>query len=423
MIDNINEEIEVKAPRATTAYGREFSSSFDALLNAFEEYKDVNDRRLAELERFRGEDPLLNEKLERIDQELDRHQSVIDNLSLKRSRPGLSGESVDYNRFSIDALQYKAAFDAYVRKGDDDSLRRLEVKSGQQLSSAGPGGYLVTPELEDEISQRMAEISPIRSIASVKQISGSVYQKPVSTSGVTANWVAETQSRDATDVGGLQRIDIATGELYAMPAVSGTLLDDSAVDVEKWLVDEIGISFAEQEGMAFVSGNGTNRPTGFLSYMLVDNDDWSWGKLGYIVGTEEALEERLVDLVYTVKAGYRQKAVWVMNRKTQAAARKIKDKLGLYMWQPPSLVGAKASLMGFPIVEAEEMPSISNDATAIAFGDFERAYIIVDRRHGTTILRDPYTDKPYVRFYITKRVGGGIQDFDAIKFMKFSVNE
>jgi HK97 family phage major capsid protein len=212
-----------------------------------------------------------------------------------------------------------------------------------------------------------------------------------------------------------------------MPAATSTLLEDSAVNIDEWLAQEVEQVFAAQEGTAFVSGDGVNKPKGFLAYTTIDNGSWSWGNIGYVpTGAAGAFpasnpSDVLIDLVYAVRAGYRQNAVFVMNRKTQSAIRKFKDSTGNYLWQPPATAGGKATLMTFPVTDAEDMPDIAANSLSIAFGDFNRGYLIVDRA-GVTVLRDPYTAKPYVLFYTTKRVGGGVQDFDAIKVMKFAAS-
>ena len=196
------------------------------------------------------------------------------------------------------------------------------------------------------------------------------------------------------------------------------------MDIDQGIASEVEAAFAEQEGEGFVIGDGTNKPRGFLDYDQVAEASWAWNKLGYIAtGVDGGWpvsdpSDVLIDTIYALKAGYRQNANWVMNRKTQAAIRKIKDADGNYLWQPPSAPGQRALLMGFPLVEAEDMPDIDDDATPIAFGDFGRGYLVVDRA-GVRVLRDPYSAKPYVLFYTTKRVGGGVQDFDAIKLLKF----
>jgi HK97 family phage major capsid protein len=216
-------------------------------------------------------------------------------------------------------------------------------------------------------------------------------------------------------------------ELYAMPAATTTLLEDSAVNIDEWLAQEVEQIFAAQEGAAFVVGDGNNKPKGFLSYNSVPNASWTWGNTGCIASglagafPSSSPSDVLVDLIYSVNAGYRQNGVFVMNRKTQSTIRKFKDSTGNYLWQPPAIPGAKATLMTFPVIEAEDMPDIAANSLSIAFGDFNRGYLIVDRA-GVTVLRDPYTAKPYVLFYTTKRVGGGIQDFSAIKLVKFSAS-
>jgi HK97 family phage major capsid protein len=240
--------------------------------------------------------------------------------------------------------------------------------------------------------------------------------------------VAETAARPQTDSPTLAELAFPTMELYAMPAATQTLLDDAAVNIDEWIASEIDTVFAEQEGTAFVTGNGTNRPKGFLDYDPIAESVWEWGKLGFVLSgadggfPEENPSDPLVDLVYALKAGYRQNGTFVMNRRSQAEVRKLKDESGNYLWAPPATAGGQATLMGFPVAEAEDMPDIDDDSFSIAFGDFRRGYLVVDRM-GVRVLRDPYSAKPYVLFYVTKRVGGGVADFDAIKLMKFAAPE
>jgi HK97 family phage major capsid protein len=258
-------------------------------------------------------------------------------------------------------------------------------------------------------------------------ISGNVYRKPFMTAGPAVGWVGETAARPETASPTLDALNFPAMELYAMPAATASLLEDSAVNIDEWLAAEVEDAFALQEGTAFVTGDGVNKPKGFLSYTTVANASWSWGNIGYIAtGSAGAFpasnpSDVLVDLIYAVKAGYRQNAHFVMNRKTQAAVRKFKDASGNYLWQPPATLNARASLMTFPVIEAEDVPDIGANSLSIAFGDFGRGYLVVDRA-GVRVLRDPFTAKPYVLFYTTKRVGGGVQDFDAIKLLKFAAS-
>ncbi len=267
----------------------------------------------------------------------------------------------------------------------------------------------------------------IRAISSVREISGNVYKKPFMTAGPATGWVGETDTRAQTTSPTLDALSFPAMELYAMPAATATLLDDSAVNIDEWIASEVELTFAVQEGAAFVNGDGSNKPRGFLNTTAVANGSWTWGNLGYVAsGSAGAFpssnpSDVLVDTIYALKAGYRQNGAFVMNRKTQAAIRKFKDTTGAYLWQPPAQAGGRASLMTFPLVEAEDMPDIAANSLSIAFGDFRRGYLIVDRL-GVRVLRDPYSAKPYVLFYTTKRVGGGVQDFDAIKLVKFAAS-
>lgn len=392
--------------------------AFGDFMRSFESYKDANDRRLAEMETKLGVDVVTEEKVDRIARALDEQKSALDRLALRRLRPELPRDGL-----RAQPSEHKQAFEAYVRGGDDRQLRALDSKA-MSYGSGQDGGYLVPEETEAEIGKRLKGLSPIRSIAAVRQVSAAVLKKPFALTGAAVGWVAETAARPQTNTPTLAELSFPTMELYAMPAATAALLEDNVVDLDRWLSDEVEAAFAEQEGTAFVTGNGTNKPRGFLDYDKVAEGAWVWDKLGYVrtgvAGAFPAADESdvLIDLVYALKAGYRQNAAWVMNRKTQAAIRKLKDADGNYLWQPPAGAGQKASLMGFPLVEAEDMPDIATDAFPIAFGDFSRGYLIVDRA-GVRVLRDPYSAKPYVLFYTTKRVGGGIQDFDAIKLLKF----
>jgi HK97 family phage major capsid protein len=295
------------------------------------------------------------------------------------------------------------------------------------VGSNPDGGYVVPLEIEQTIDRVLAKVSPIRALATVQQIGSNVYRKPISTNDAGTGWVAETDARPQTSTPNLSALDFPAMELYAMPAATQTLLDDAQVDIEQWLASEVQIVFAEQEGAAFINGNGTTQPKGILSYTNVADASWVWGDLGYIAsGAAGAFaasnpSDALLDLAYAPKQAYRANATWVMNRKTEATIRKFKDSTGNYIWQPSVVAGQPATLFGFPVAVAEDMPDIAANSYSIAFGDFARGYLVVDRV-GICTLRDPYSAKPYVLFYTTKRVGGGVQNFEAIKLMKFAVS-
>ncbi len=404
----------------TKSGGPEVSAAFEEFMSAFEAFKDANDQRLGELER-RGADAITAEKVERINAVLDAQKALIDELVLKARRPALGGGEAFTD---LAAREHKAAFDTYVRTGEAAGLKRLESKA-LSAGVGADGGYTVPVETEREIGKRLAALSPVRALADVRTISQGTYKKPFMTSGPAVGWVAETAARSQTASPVLDELAFPAMELYAMPAATQTLLDDSAVNIDEWLAIEVEAAFASQEGTAFVTGDGVGKPKGFLAYDTVAESAWTWGKLGFVAtgaaGDFPAANpaDPLVDLVYALKAGYRQNGSFLMSRRTQGAVRKLKDENGQYLWAAPTAPGAQPSLLGFPVFEAEEMPNPAANTLAIAFGDFRRGYLVVDRA-GVRVLRDPYSAKPYVLFYTTKRVGGGVQDFDAIKLLKFA---
>jgi len=390
------------------------------LNQAFSAFREANDERLAQLESRLGVDALTEEKLSRIDQALDETKNRLDRLSLDLARPRLGGD--------IGAAfghEHKSAFHHYMQSGEAAGLKALESKAMSRAS--GPdGGYLVPIPAEQEILRRLAKLSPIRAIASVRAISTQSLRRAYSTTGPAAGWVAEADPRPQTSNQQIADMTFPAMELYAMPAATQSLLDDAAVDIEQWIAEEVQVSFAEQEGAAFVAGDGVNKPKGFLAYTTVADASWTWGNIGYIAtGVAGAFastnpSDTLFNLVYALRAGYRQNGKFVMGRKAQSLVRQFKTATGQYLWAPPASADAAATLMNFPIVEAEDMPDPAANSLSIAFGDFERGYVVVDRI-GIRVLRDPYSAKPYVLFYTTKRVGGGVQNFEAIKLLRFGV--
>jgi len=384
----------------------------DALLRAFEEFKAANDARLDALERKRG-DVLLEEKVDRIDRALAEQKSLIERAALSGRRPGLAVDPA--------VSEHKSAWHAYLRRGDISALTQFEAKA-LSVGSDPDGGYVAPAELDRMIESRLKQVSPMREIATVRTTGANVFKKPISLTAAGTGWVAETGARTQTDTPTLALLEFPTAELYANLAATQTLLDDSFVNLEEWIAGEVEEAFAGQERAAFVNGDGDDKPRGFLDYDLVAEGSHVWGKIGYVAtGVDGAFAssdpvDKLIDLIYTPKTQFRQNARFVMNRKTVSAVRKLKDGDGHYVWEPGEAGGA--TLLGYPVTEVEDMPDIATDACAIAFGDFARGYLIVDRA-GVRVLRDPYSAKPYVLFYVTKRVGGGVQNFDAIKALKF----
>lgn len=343
----------------------------------------------------------------------DTLEDSFDTIVLPPERPVLAATPVAAAR----------GFDGYLRRGET-----VELKSFTGTTNAD-GGFAVPREIDGVIDATLKAISPIRRIANVVQVGSAGYRKLVTQNGVASGWAAETAARPETGTPTFNEIVPPMGDLYANPAASQFMLDDAAFDVEAWLADEIATEFARAEGAAFVGGNGTNRPRGFITLPTAVTADATraFGTLQYVAsGAAGAFaaanpQDRLVDLVQALRAPYRQGAVWVMNSKTLASVRKFKTTDGAFLWQPGLTDGNAATLLGYPVVEAEDMPDVAADSLSIAFGNFKAGYLIAERTE-TTILRDPYSNKPYVYFYATKRVGGTVSNSEAIKVMKFAVS-
>lgn len=358
---------------------------------------------------------------------------AVDELkaSVAALKAQIDAQAVAASRLPLDGA--KAAADPardvfverYLRRGIDAGV---EMKSLSGASGA-EGGYAVPREIDGSIAATLKALSPIRSIATVVQTGTSGYRKLVATGATATGWVGETAARPETATRSFAEIAPPSGELYANPAASQAMLDDAMFAVEDWLADELGREFAVAEGAAFVTGNGTNRPKGFLSYAATNEADSAraFGTLQYLAsGAAGAFaasnpQDKLVELVHALKAPYRQGACWVMNSDTLARIRKFKTSDGAFVWQPGMVEGQAATLLGYPVIEAEDMPDVAANSLSVAFGNFRAGYLIADRGE-TRILRDPFSNKPFVHFYATKRVGGAIIDSNAIKLLKFAAS-
>jgi HK97 family phage major capsid protein len=322
--------------------------------------------------------------------------------------------------------EHKQAFLGFIRKGVDNSLRELEVKAAMTTQSDPDGGYLVTEEIDKEIEKYERDSSAIRRVARIKPITASAYKKIVNAGGSGSGWTGEVNARPETATPDLKQIVINAMELYANPAVSQTLLDDADFSVEDFLSEEIGDEFVDQEGEAFVTGNGVGRPRGILAYPTSSDPDSSreFGTLQYVASGSASTfadPDILKTLKRSLRARYRRGAVWIMNSTTAEYISKFKDGDGRYIWQEGLSQGDPDTLLGFPVEEDEFMPDIAANSFPIAFGNFQRGYVVADRM-GVRLLRDPYTNKPYVHFYATKRVGGGCINHQAIKLLKIAAN-
>ncbi|MDG1168714.1 MAG: phage major capsid protein, partial [Sulfitobacter sp.] len=318
---------------------------------------------------------------------------------------------------------HQKAFNAYLRNGDDDGLRGLELE-GKSLSTAvnSDGGYLVDPQTNATVQSVLNATASIRAIASVVQVEATSYDVLVDHTDVGAGWATEAGPQTETSTPQIDRITIGLHELSALPKASQRLLDDSAFDIEGWLAGRIANKFARAEAAAFVNGDGVDKPKGFLTHAAVDNDIWTWGNLGY-VPTEvdgDLTPDAIIELVYALGAQYRANGAFVMNSKTAGRVRKLTDADGRFLWSDGLAAGEPAMLMGYPVLVAEDMPDVASGSFSIAFGDFRAGYTVAERPD-LRILRDPFSAKPHVLFYATKRVGGDVSDFAAIKLLKFGV--
>ncbi len=332
----------------------------------------------------------------------------------RQARPALDGSAPV-------SPELKGFVDGYLRLG-----RTSELKSVTG-AVAGDGGFAVPREIDALIAAQLKTISPIRGVAQIVQTGTAGYRKLITNSTANSGWVSETGARPETLTSKFNEIVPPMGELYANPSASQAMLDDAGFDLEAWLADEIATEFARAEGTAFINGSGTNQPKGFLQQPTALTADAArvFGTLQHVVtgnasGFDTAPELKLIDLVHSLRAAHRQGAVFIMNTKTLATVRKFKAADGTFLWQPGIFENAPARLLGYPVIEAEDMPDIAANALPIAFGNFRNGYIIAERKT-TSILRDPYTNKPYVNFYATKRIGGQVLDSDAIKLLKISL--
>lgn len=423
----------------------------EELKKAFAEFKKANDERIGQIEAKGHADPLLAKRVDELNDEISRLQKQVEEATataveasklVQRGGLGGSGDAAmeDARKFyamvmgmsvfdvqpDLEAYQaYCKAFNAYLRRGQKGFQNALEVGSDPG------GGYYVTPDTSGEIVNLMVETSPMREICSVQAI-GTDALEGVNrlTQAASGGWVAETAARTATDAPTVGGWRIPVHEQYAYPETTQKMLDDANFDIEGWLAAEIAEILAFTENTAFLTGTGVGQPRGLLTYDHGIPSSSAWDRIERIptgaaggfatAGSPGTAGDPLITTVYSLKSPYVQGARWLMSRTTEAEVRKLKDGDGNYLWQMDFQNFNAMTLLGFPITRAEDMPAIAANSLSIAFGNFARAYKIVDRT-GIRVLRDPYTNKPYVGFYTTKRVGGDVINFEAVKLIRFAV--
>lgn len=395
----------------------DISDRVHALGNAWEQFKNVNDQRLKEIERKGNADPLHMEQLSKISGSLDNYKHRLDVLETAQARPGLELSTKGFTSGNGHVSEYKKAFCNYLRKGMDAGLEELHTKA-LSVGSDPDGGYLVTPAMSQGIVKLVEAASPMRALASVETISSDSLDILEDVGDAAAGWTTETGTVTATDTPQVGKRNIAVHELYAQPKATQKLVDDAAIDIENWIGEKVAAIFARKESAAFINGTGSGQPKGILTYTAGTD----WDQIEQVIsGSDGAVTaDGLMNLYYSLKEEYSSRANFLMNRSVVQSIRLIKDtSTDQYIWQPGLAAGAPDTLLGVPVAQSNDMPVAASSSLSVALADFASAYLIVDRI-GIRTLRDPYTDKPFVKFYTTKRVGGDVVNFEAIKLMKLA---
>lgn len=387
----------------------EIKALVEGVNRAFEEFKSEHTK---QLDAVRAGLPSadITAKVEKIGADLDSLQKAIDEHSVKLAAAQMNGGK------QLKDKEYTDAFKSHMRKGD--------VQASLSKGTDADGGYLAPVEWDRTVTDKLVLVSPMRAISGSQSISTNGYTKLFNLGGTASGWVGEAAARPNTNGPTFASLAFTTGELYANPAATQQLLDDALIDLETWLAGEVQTEFARQEGAAFVSGDGTNKPNGILTYLTGGSNAAThpFGAIGLVnSGAAAAItSDGVVDLIYDLPSEFTGNARFIMNRATQGIVRKLKDGQGNYLWQPSYVAGQPATLAGFPLTEVPDMPDVAANATPIMFGDFKQGYLVIDRI-GVRVLRDPFTNKPFVSFYTTKRVGGGVVNPEPLRAMKVAV--
>lgn len=424
------------------------AEAIDKIGTAFEEYKKTNDARL-EAVKAGNSTADFDAKLAKMDEHighLTEMKSNLEKLETKLSRPGALGNGKDDGE-TKESVEYRHAFLDWVRApGDNERQQKAaaaakaleaksraesrETRSAQVITSTGAaGGFALPEQIERQIARLSVDISPIRQLATVRQVGTSDYKELIDVGGGAFEWLGEGDTRNQTNTPDLAEVAPTFGMASAKPQATEESLDDLFFNVEDWLITSAAEALAAGEGAAFVSGNGTKKPTGFLAGpapLSTTDASRAFGTLQYIAGGQAAAmpttPDTFYDIVYALRARYRRNATWVTSKLVLAAMRKYKEATtNAYMWQPGLAAGQPDMFAGYPVVEAEDMPAVAANAFPLAFGDFKEGYLIADRV-GMRITRDEITSPGFVKFYIRKRVGGKLRNTQAIKLLKIAVS-
>lgn len=405
---------------------------FNELKTTMKEFRDYVDEELKGV-KSKFDDVVTRDKVDKVNNAVSDLEKQLAEANRALAAVTLGAGSSDPEDAAKKA--HATAFDKFFRRGVDAELRQLEVNAALSTDADETGGYVVPTEMEGTIDQLHRSISVMRNLASVRTIGSDTYRKLINMGGSGSGWVGEKEARPETGTPTMRELVVNVMEIYANPAATQKSLDDTIIDIGAWIADEVMIEFAEQEAEAFITGNGTDRPRGLWTYPIIDNDGYdggtNWGSFGYVVSgnangfiapsATASPADCLIDLVYALKQGYRSNASFLMNDRTALTVRKFKDNEGAFLWREPTTPEGLPTLVGKPVSTDDYTPKVAAGAFPIAFGNFSRTYTIFDRQ-GIRVLRDPYTNKPYIHFYTTKRVGGGATHFETMKFLKIGTS-
>ncbi|EUD02312.1 phage major capsid protein, HK97 family [Providencia alcalifaciens RIMD 1656011] len=392
---------------------KDVSEVAQELKGKFEEFTQKNDKRIdaieAEKSKLSGQVDTLNEKLTELDELKTNLEAEL--AAVKRPNGGTVNK---------DVAEHKTAFEQFVRKGKEEGLADLERKA-MQVGSDPDGGFAVPEELDRNIISMLRDEVVMRQECNVVTVGSPSFKRLVNQGGSNSGWVGEVDKRPETKTPKLASIEPVWGEIYGNPSATQTMLDDAFFDVEQFITGDLAIEFAEQEEAAFTNGDGIKKPKGLLAYGSDEraDKDRDWGKLQHLLLKKptEVTADEIMKLIYTMRKVYRSGAKFMMNNNTLFQVRTLKDAQGNYLWQPGLQLGQPSALLGYGIAENEQFSDVVAESTPIAFGNFKRCYTILDRM-GVRMLRDPYTNKPFVHFYTTKRVGSMMVDSNAVKVLK-----
>jgi len=399
------------AVRADATGAGEVKALVESLNKAFSEFKAEHTKQLDDIKQGQA-DALQALKVDKINDDIDRLQAAVDDANTRLAAAQMGGGADN----AVKDREYSDAFRAHFAKGD--------VQAALNKGADAEGGYLTPVEWDRTITDKLVEVSAMRQYATVQPVSGTGFTKLFNMGGTASGWVGETAARPQTATGTFQSLGFGWGEIYANPAATQQILDDSEIDLESWLAGEVQTEFSKQEGSAFWSGDGTNKPFGILTYVTggANAAKHPFGAIKVVNSGAAAdlTSDGLLDLVYDLPAAFTGNARFALNRRSLGKIRKMKDGQGNYLWQPSYVAGQPSTILGFAASETPDMPDVAANSTPILFGDFKRTYLVLDRK-GVRVLRDPYTNKPYVMFYTTKRVGGGVMNPEPMRALKIAV--